>query len=224
LLLGGLGAAAWRKLRAERDDVARARVTGPTFGAQDAGAFAPTAVDSGALASADVASDMPRDALVIREDVAARAEDSAVDAGFDVAASQRADAAAQPVDAPEPPRDVLAATLATDASTPSGGGLATPVMSGATPRSHPRGRETIALEEALYDEVIACVRGRHRRRVRVVATYLGATGLADEIHVSSPYNEPETRPCIEAAVRRHPVGRFTDESWETGLVFDPDEE
>ena len=58
----------------------------------------------------------------------------------------------------------------------------------------------------------------------VTVTYLGETGLATTIRIAPPYDEPETGPCIERVVRRHPVGRFTATDWETGFVWDPSEE
>jgi hypothetical protein len=91
-------------------------------------------------------------------------------------------------------------------------------------RGHPRNRESRALEEAMYDDVLRCAAGTHRRRVRVAVRYLGATGRAEEIHVGAPFNEGTVAACIEAVVRRHPVGRFTSEDWETYFVFDPDED
>lgn len=141
-------------------------------------------------------------------------------------------------DVAAPPADVVGSLADAGASAPvaappvaadagvaaAAGDLARPVISREPLRGHPRGRDTVALEDAMYDEILACVRQRHRRRVRVTVTYLGETGLATTIRIAPPYDEPETGPCIERVVRRHPVGRFTATDWETGFVWDPSEE
>jgi hypothetical protein len=126
--------------------------------------------------------------------------------------------------------DVSAAAVAVDAAgagpaalVPAGGEVA-PVITREPMRGHPRNRESRALEEAMYDDVLRCASGTHRRRVRVAVRYLGATGRAEEIHVGAPFNEGAVAGCIEAVVRRHPVGRFTSEDWETYFIFDPDED
>lgn len=172
---------------------------------------AQVAVDAHAPSAADV---LAIDRLAPQQDVLTVADATAADVTA-VDATARADVAVAPPPAVAAPPDAGAA--------PSATGLAAPVISREPLRGHPRGRETIALEDAMFDEIMACVGRRHRRKVRVTATYLGATGLVDQLHIASPYNEPETAPCIERVVRRHPVGRFTATDWETGFVFDPED-
>lgn len=103
------------------------------------------------------------------------------------------------------------------------GGLVPPVIRREPMRGHPRQRESRALEDAMYDEVLRCAATSHRRRVRVSVRYLGETGLADRVRVAAPYGDSPSGDCIEAVIRRHPVGRFTSVDWETYFVFDPDE-
>ena len=125
--------------------------------------------------------------------------------------------------------DATTAALAVDAApaastTATPGGEVAPVITREPMRGHPRNRESRALEDAMYDDVLRCVAGTHRRRVRVAVRYLGTTGRAEEIHVGAPFNEGTVAACIEAVVRRHPVGRFTSDDWETYFIFDPDED
>ncbi|MFO0629815.1 MAG: hypothetical protein U0325_29840, partial [Polyangiales bacterium] len=115
------------------------------------------------------------------------------------------------------------AATPTPTPTPNAAGEAPPVITREPMRGHPRNRESRALEDAMYDEVIRCAAGTHRRRVRVAVRYLGTTGRAEEIHVGAPFNEGTVAACIEGVVRRHPVGRFTSEDWETYFIFDPDD-
>lgn len=158
----------------------------------------PAAADSGA--TLDVQTD-----VAVQTDVPAAGDDApTADAGLAMAV---ADVPA----APSPSAPVAVA------------GEVAPVITREPMRGHPRNRESRALEDAMYDEVLRCAAAR-RRRVRVAVRYLGASGRAEEIRVGAPFNEGAVAGCIEAVVRRHPVGRFTSEDWETYFIFDPDED
>lgn len=161
---------------------------------------APPSVADAAAPMDAPASDLPRarDA-VVRDDVR------------DAAPGVDATTAAAAVDVPA-------------ASPAAAAGEVAPVITREPMRGHPRNRESRALEDAMYDDVLRCAAGTHRRRVRVAVRYLGATGRAEEIHVGAPFNEGAVASCIEAVVRRHPVGRFTSDDWETYFIFDPDED
>jgi serine/threonine protein kinase len=141
----------------------------------------------------------------------------------DAAAHEDVQDAARVVDASVAAVAVDGASAGLAAAVTVGGEVA-PVITREPMRGHPRNRESRALEEAMYDDVLRCAAGTHRRRVRVAVRYLGATGRAEEIHVGAPFNEGTVAACIEAVVRRHPVGRFTSEDWETYFIFDPDED
>ncbi|MEZ4391970.1 MAG: protein kinase [Polyangiales bacterium] len=177
----------------------------------------PTAVDVGAAPTSDVVDDT--DAALAAQnqaDVAEVAPDhDLADAAID-AVPGTADASAA-IEAPLVTADAGPPPPSTD------GGLFAPVIRGEPLRGHPRYREFRALEDAMYDDVIRCAAGSHRRRVRVSVRYVGATGLVDRVRVAAPYSGGETGACIEAVVRRHPVGRFSSEDWETYFVFDPDD-
>ena len=86
-------------------------------------------------------------------------------------------------------------------------------------RSHPRRRDMRALEDTLRPEVLTCVGGERRRRVRVAVTYAGETGQPTAVNVAGIYAEPPIGPCIEGVFRRHPVDPFTDESYEARFIF-----
>lgn len=200
----------------------------PPVALADAGAASPPPMDVVAAPAEDaaVAAAVAEDAsgaAAAAED-ASGAEDAAPLAAEDVPTAPPNDVAIAVVDAAvEAPVAPVAVVDAGVAPPSTGGGMAPPVHLGAPLRGHPRHREFRALEDAMFDDVIRCAAGSHRRRVRVSVRYLGSTGLVDTVRVAAPYNDGETGACIEAVVRRHPVGLFTSEDWETYFVFDPDD-
>lgn len=95
------------------------------------------------------------------------------------------------------------------------------------PRSHPRRRDIMRLEEVLEPSVRQCVGPGAGRHVRMTVAYAGPTGRPSEVRISGVYAQPPAGQCLENLMRANPIPPFTDESYESNFVFntrDEDEE
>ena len=219
LVAGVVAAAGWAFLHKDAPPtppvVVRRTPTRPALAAHDAGTAA--AAGQGADASVALAADA---SAALAGDASATVDASAVVAAADVAVVAAPDAsvvaaATDAAVAAAPDASVVAAADAGEPEEPEEPARPTRL------HSHPRSREIGAFTDALTPEVQRCVAGSTRhRRVRIGVVWEGSTGRATEIHVASTYAEAPMGPCLENAVRSHPITRFTDRDFETSLTFE----